>query len=82
MCGLQQAGHLAYDLLKAFLAPHGYCPSLYATGIWLHDTKPISFTLIVDNFGVKYTNKNDAQELMTILCKHYEAVTEDWKGTV
>ena len=82
MYGLQQAGCLAYDQLKTFLVPHGYRLSLYAIGIWLHDTKPISFTLIVDNFGVKYINKQDAQDLMAILNTHYEAVTEDWKGTV
>jgi hypothetical protein len=27
------------------------------TYTWLHDTKPITFTLIVDDFGIKYLGK-------------------------
>ena len=30
------------------------------TLLWKHDNKPISFTLIVDDFGVKYIHKKDA----------------------
>ena len=66
MYGLKQAGKIANDQLKKIFAPHGYRPTR-TPGLWKHDNKPISFTLIVDDFGVKYTNKKDAQDLMKIL---------------
>ena len=37
------------------------------------------FTLVVDNFGVKCVNKEDAEHLMSVLKQNYE-VTEDWEG--
>ena len=45
-------------------------------GLWHHKTRPITFTLVADDFGVKYTNKEDAHHLMSVLRQHY-AVTED-----
>ena len=81
MYGLKQAGKIANDQLKSFLLPHGY-RTTYTPGLWTHKTKPISFTLIVDDFGVKYTDRKDAQDLMDILDKKYEAVTTDWTGTL
>ena len=40
----------------------------------------LTFTLWVDNFGVKYTNKVDVERLIAILKKWYE-ISEDWAGT-
>ena len=34
---------------------------------------------MVDDFGIKYVNKSDAEHLMSVLKNDYE-VTEDWKG--
>ena len=82
MYGLKQAGKIANDQLKERLIPHGYLPCKNTPGLWKHSNKPISFTLIVDDFGVKYTRKQDAKELLTILRKNYEAVTTDWTGTL
>jgi hypothetical protein len=42
-------------------------------------TKPFSFTLVVDDFGVKYLNKADAEHLKTCLSKHYP-MKSDWTG--
>jgi hypothetical protein len=36
--------------------------------------------LVVDNFAVKYTRREDAEHLMAVLKKDYTA-TEDWTGT-
>ena len=33
----------------------------------------------MDDFGVKYVNKEDVDHLMSALKEHY-TVTEDWKG--
>ena len=48
-------------------------------GYWSHDTWPISFTLIVNDFGVKYVGEEHAQHLIDVLKEHYK-VAEDWKG--
>ncbi len=80
MYGLPQAGRIANDQLQRFLAPHGYKPCAHTSGLWKHESRPIQFTLVVDNFGVKYVQKADADHLMTCLKEHY-AVSEDWEGT-
>ena len=36
-------------------------------GLWKHDTQPISFTLMVDNFGVKYVKEEHVEHLMIVL---------------
>ena len=79
MYGLPQAGLLAQELLKERLAQHGYHQSNIIPGLWKHDSRPIVFTLVVDDFGVKYVNKEDAEHLMSVLKQNYE-VTEDWEG--
>ena len=60
MFGLPQAGRIANDQLVAFLKPHGYTPCPLTHGLWRHHTRDIVFSLIVDNFGVRYTNRSDA----------------------
>ena len=62
--GLPQAGILANKRLRRKLAPSGYSESVNAPGLWKHETRPILFTLIVDDFGVKYMSKNDVDHLI------------------
>ena len=40
---------------------------------------PIMFTLIVDNFGIKYVGDRHAYCLRDTLLKHY-SITQDWTG--
>ena len=42
----------------------------------------IYFALIVDDFGIQYVAKADAQHLIAALKQDYEAVTVDWEGTI
>jgi hypothetical protein len=56
MYGLPQAGLLANELLEKRLNGHGYRQSKLVPGLWKHDWCPIQFTLVVDDFGVKYIN--------------------------
>ncbi len=51
--GLPQAGILANKLLQKLLKPHGYYKCVNTSGLWRHTTSPITFSLVVDNFGVK-----------------------------
>jgi hypothetical protein len=52
MYGLPQAGILANQLLACRLAIHGYHQTKFKPGLWRHVTRPIQFTLVVDDFGV------------------------------
>jgi hypothetical protein len=81
MYGLKQAGILANQLLQTRLAPYGYYPARHTPGLWLHKTKPISFTLVVDDFAVKYVGKQHAEYLRNALLQTYE-LTTDWTAMV
>ena len=78
--GLKQAGKLANDLLTERLEPEGYYQCATTTGLWRHRWRPISFVLIVDDFGLKYVGKRHAKHLLASLQKNYK-VTTDWSGS-
>jgi hypothetical protein len=63
MYGLPQAGLLATKLLKKCLNKHGYQQSKLVPGLWKHDTRPIQWTQVVDDFGIKCVGKEHAQNL-------------------
>jgi hypothetical protein len=67
MYGLKQAGILASQLLQTYLSPFGYYPARHTPGLWLPKTRPISFTLVVDDFVVKYVGKQHAEHLRNTL---------------
>jgi hypothetical protein len=79
--GLKEAGLLANQLLQTRLAPFGYYPTRHTPGLWLHKTRPISFSLVVDNFAVKYVGKQHADHFRNALLKTYE-LTTDWAAPV
>jgi hypothetical protein len=63
MYGLPQAGLIANELLESRLNKNRYRQSKLVPGLWRHDTCPIQFTLVVDDFGVKYVGKENALHL-------------------
>ena len=67
MYGLPQAGQLAYIALIKHLQLHGYTRAGFTPGIFKHTTRDNLFSLVVDDFGVKYTSKNDALDLIDTL---------------
>jgi hypothetical protein len=79
MYGLPQAGIIAQELLKEPLQKAGYMQSKLTPGYWKHEWRPISSTLVVDDFGVKYIGKEHVMHLIKSLKEHYE-VEEDWEG--
>jgi hypothetical protein len=81
MYGLKQAGLLANQLLKTCLVSFGYYPARNTPGLWLHKTGPVSFTLVVDDFAVKYVGTPHAEHLWNALLQTYE-LTTDWTATV
>jgi hypothetical protein len=79
MYGLPEAGVLSNQLLRKRLAKHGYFELPHTPGLWKHICRPVWFMLVVDDFGVKYIGKENAEHLMTALKEDYE-VEEDWTG--
>jgi hypothetical protein len=80
MYGLPQAGILANELLQRNLAKDGYRPTQHTHGLWKHDTSPVSFSLVVDDFGVKYVGREHTEHLMEWIKKNYN-ISSDWKGS-
>jgi hypothetical protein len=76
MYGLPQAGILAQELLAKRLKEHGYSQSETTPGLWKHKWQPIAFSLVVDDFGVKYVGKEHAQHLFQMIKKYYECSIE------
>ena len=69
MYGLPQAGIIAQELLQKRLGEVGYHQSQVIPGLWTHKTRNICFTLVVDDFAIKYTKREDAQHLINALEK-------------
>ena len=80
MHGLPHAGAAACKELKAHLELKGYRESTVNPGLWFDNHSTLSFTLIVDDFGVKYATKKSAERLITTLQNKYETPS-DWAGS-
>ena len=63
MYGLPQAGLLAHQRLIKHLAAHGYIQTQTAC-LFAHTSNGTVFTLVVDDFGVKYTTRAGADHLL------------------
>ncbi len=72
-------GILAQELLEQCLKKHGFRQSPVTPGLWQHGYWPISVTLCVDNFGIKYVGCEHTKHLTAILGKHYKCL-HDWGG--
>jgi hypothetical protein len=77
--GLPQAGILANKKLRRKLAPFGYHECVETPGLWKHDSRPLTITLVVDDFGVKYESKEDMDHLIASIKSTYK-LTKDWTG--
>ena len=77
MYRLPQAGNIANDKLVTHLKKQSFHQPPYTNGLFTHETIPISFTLVVDDFGVKYMNKHDTENLLNVLHEKY-VFTDDW----
>ncbi len=68
------------DLLQERLAKVGYHQSKIIPSLWTHTTRKTCFTLVVDNFAIKYASMEDAQHLIDALKQDY-TITIDWDAT-
>ena len=76
MYGLPQAGKIANDKIKLHLAKFGYEPAPITPGLWSHKTCPLQFSLVVDDFGIKYERQEDITHLLDELKTIYK-ISED-----
>ena len=79
MYGLKQAGIIAHKSLIHHLALFGYHPDRHAPGLWQHETRDTIFTLVVDDFSIKYTSPDNAQHLLHASKEKY-TISEDWEA--
>ena len=64
MYGLPQAGKIANQELIKHLAKFGYHQCRQTPGLWKHRTRKIMFALVVDDFAIRYIEKEDAKHLI------------------
>jgi hypothetical protein len=72
MYGLPQAGIIAQELLEEQLQKAGYTQSKLTPVYWKDEWRPISVTLVMDDFGIKYIGKEHIMHLIRTLKNHYE----------
>ena len=77
MYGLPQAGWVSYDKLVKYLASFGYHPIKYMPLLWKYKTHPITFCLVVYEFGVKYVGRKHVEHLANTIKPNYN-ITCDW----
>ena len=79
MYGLPQPGKISNAKLKLHLAKFGYKPAPITPGLWRHQTLPLQFSLVVDDFGIKYERQEDITHLLDALKTIYK-ISEDSDG--
>ena len=65
-----------HESLKEYLKTYGYAPAKITKGIWTHQDRDINFTLVVDDFGIRYRNKEHPDHLISAFQENHE-VTQD-----
>jgi hypothetical protein len=58
----------------------GYSQSKLPPRFWTYTWYPISFSIVVDDFGMKYLNKDNVDHLLHVLKQNYLCNT-NWEGT-
>ena len=58
----------------------GYHPCQFTPGLWRHVWRPVAFTLVVDDCGIKFKGDVHATHLKKTL-EQWHDVTVDWTGT-
>ena len=72
MYGIPEAGKIATYKLKLHLAKFGYKPVPITPGLWSYQTRPLQFSLVVDEFGVKYERQEDITHILDTLKTIYK----------
>ena len=62
--GLAEARRIANQDVVDHLAKFGHYECKFTPGLFSHETRPIHFSLIVDDFGVKWVHRKDFDHLL------------------
>ena len=62
--GLKQSKKIAHDNIVEHLNKYGYEQTAQTEGLFKHHTRDIAFTLMVDDFGIEYTNQANVGHLI------------------
>ena len=75
---MTQEEKIANDKLKIHLSKFGYEPAPITPGLWRHQTPPLQFSLVVDDFGVNMS----AEQISPISYMHKKIykISEYWDG--
>ena len=79
MYELPEAGILSNKLLKKRLGKHGYYEFHFTPGLYRHVWLPIMFSLVFDDFGVKFQGIQHTKYLKWALEKYFKD-SVDWEG--
>ena len=71
MTCLKQASAIANLRLLAYLTKHSYVQVRHTSSLWKYNHLPISFTLVVDDFRVKYIGNIELRHLIKVLKMQY-----------
>ena len=80
MYGLPQAGYLAQKEVVEHLSKFDYHPAPSDPCLLRHKTNGVAFTLVVDDFLVKYKDRKAATHLLSALQERYP-LKFDWSPT-
>ena len=78
---LTKVGKIANNKLKLQLAKLGHEPAPIMPGLWRHQARLLQFSLVVDDFGVKYERQADITHILDALKTIYN-ISEDWGGKI
>ena len=81
MYGLKQAVIIANKGLTKHLEQFGYHPVRHTPVLWKHNTRATIFTLVVDDFAIKYESKQNADHILQALHANY-TISTDWDASL
>lgn len=79
MYGLPQAGYIAQQDLGKLLKANGFYECPRTPQVFRHETRNLTMSIVVDDFGVLYLKKEDVDWLLGVLGTKYE-LKVDWAG--
>ena len=74
MYDLKEAGVIAFDQLIRKLKRFGYNPMPQIPGLWRHTSRKKTFTFCLDDFGIQYFSKANADHLIEAIQDTYSGV--------
>ena len=82
MHGLPKSGILAHRKLAKTLTDVDFYFTEHTPGLWKHRTRPTQFSLVVNDFEVKYIGKEHADFLLNTLHSANYETTVDWNSSL